>query len=214
MTVTVTPVNDAPTAVDDAIAIQEDTQLTFDPRLNDSKGAPNESSQTLTVTAVSQAAHGSAFLSTGLVSYIPAENYVGQDTFDYTVCDGETPALCDVGTATITLTPVNDPPRASLDSYTVTAAGATLDVRENDSPGPVNDGPQTLAPPTIHTPPQTGAATANPDGTITLCPGGDRDRPGLLLLLRVRQRGSVCPRPGQPRGSAADRRRRRHRRRG
>ena len=168
--VTVTPVNDAPVAVDDALTLQEDVWLGgFNPSSNDSKGPLDESSQTLTVTAVSQASHGSASLNAGLVSYVPAENYVGQDSFTYTVCDG-TPGLCDDGTVTITLTPVNDAPRASLDSYTVTAAGATFDVRENDSPGPVNDGPQTLAAPTIHTPPQTGTATANPDGTITYVP--------------------------------------------
>jgi Ca2+-binding RTX toxin-like protein len=176
--VTVTPVNDVPIAVDDPITVQEDVPISaITPASNDSRGADNESGQVLSVTALTPGpgSIGSWSLNGGVVSYVPPENYVGQDTITYTVCDdGKTNTvddpLCDDGAITITLTPVNDAPRASLDSYTVGQGGNTLDVRENDSPGPVNDGPQTLAAPTIATPPLGGTAMVNPDGTITYVP--------------------------------------------
>ena len=53
--VTVTEVNDAPTATDDSKTVAEDGTLSFpasDLTANDSAGPANESGQTLTVTAV------------------------------------------------------------------------------------------------------------------------------------------------------------------
>ena len=69
------------------------------------------------------------------------------------------------------MTAVNDPPVAAADTYTVTAAGAALDVRANDSPGPANEG-QSLAVPTVVAAPTSGTATAEPNGTITYLPSG------------------------------------------
>ena len=54
VSITVTEVNDAPTAVNDTTTVAEDGSVTFDPRPNDSKGPANESTQTLTITAVTQ----------------------------------------------------------------------------------------------------------------------------------------------------------------
>ena len=56
VTITVTEVNDAPTANDDTATTDEDTQVNIsalDLTTNDSTGPANESSQTLTVTTVS-----------------------------------------------------------------------------------------------------------------------------------------------------------------
>jgi Ca2+-binding RTX toxin-like protein len=88
--------------------------------------------------------------------------------FTYTVEDDE--FFTPVGNVTVTVTPVNDAPVALADSYTVTSAGATFDVRTNDSKGPANESSQTLAAPTLETAPPSGAATVNPNGTITYTP--------------------------------------------
>src|SRR5437773_791503 len=47
------------------ISVAEDGSVTFDPRSNDSTGPANESSQTLTVTAVTQGAHGTVSFTGG-----------------------------------------------------------------------------------------------------------------------------------------------------
>jgi len=52
--------------------MSEDTILTFDPRANDSTGPANESDQTLTITAVTQGAHGAVEIVGGQVKYTPA----------------------------------------------------------------------------------------------------------------------------------------------
>src|SRR5204863_479988 len=65
VSITVTEVNDAPTAVADSATVAEDGSVTVDPRSNDSTGPANESSQTLTVTAVGAASHGSVSFTGG-----------------------------------------------------------------------------------------------------------------------------------------------------
>src|SRR5213078_856268 len=151
VSVTVTEVNDAPTAVADTTTVAEDGSVTLDPRSNDSTGPANESGQTLTVTAVTQGAHGTvSFTATG-VTYTPAANYNGPDSFTYTVTDnGTTNGAADPKSATatvsITVTEVNDAPTAVADSATVAEDGSvTLDPRTNESTGPANESTQTLA---------------------------------------------------------------------
>ena len=87
---TITEVNDAPTAVADSKSVAEDGSLSFpasDLTSNDSKGPANESGQTLTATAVSSTAstHGSVSLSAGTVTYTPAADFNGAASFSYTV---------------------------------------------------------------------------------------------------------------------------------
>ncbi|MBF4467764.1 Ig-like domain-containing protein, partial [Flavobacterium sp. LC2016-12] len=57
----------------------------------------------------------------GSYTYMPAANFHGADTVNYTVTDGN---LTDIGTLTITVTPVNDAPLAVDD--TITAIEDTL----------------------------------------------------------------------------------------
>ena len=61
----------------------------------------------LTVTSVTQPVSGTVTLVGGVVTYVPAENFNGQVSFDYTVSDG---VLTDVGTVTGIVDPENDPP--------------------------------------------------------------------------------------------------------
>ena len=85
VSVTVTSVNDPPIAVDDALDTAEDTSGTVDVLANDLDldGDP------LTVTAVSSPAHGTRRSTRGgVVTYTPAANYHGPDSFTYTVSDG------------------------------------------------------------------------------------------------------------------------------
>ncbi|MGK2854073.1 MAG: Ig-like domain-containing protein, partial [Microbacteriaceae bacterium] len=83
--VTITPVNDAPVAVDDSASTLAEVPVTIQVRTNDT----DIDSPTLTVTAVTQGAHGSVAIDAGqTVTYTPAAAWIGPDTFTYTISDG------------------------------------------------------------------------------------------------------------------------------
>jgi cysteine-rich repeat protein len=135
VTVTVTPVNDAPVAVDDAATTAEDTALTIAVAtlLANDTDVEND---TLAVTAVGNATNGTVALAGGVVTFIPNANFNGTATFEYTVSDG---TASDTGTVTVTVTGVNDPPVA-VDDTAVTLedtprvlATATLLVNDTDA---------------------------------------------------------------------------------
>jgi VCBS repeat-containing protein len=122
--ITVTNVEDAPDAVNDAATIAEDSGANaINVLANDS----DVDGDTLTVTAVTQGTHGSVAITGGGtgVSYTPAANFFGTDSFTYTVSDGN--GGTDTATVSMTITNVNDAPVATGDSY-VTNSNATLNV--------------------------------------------------------------------------------------
>src|SRR6184192_3676010 len=118
VTITVTPVNDAPVAAnDDSYTTPEDTQLTVSAPgvlANDS----DVDGDALSAVLVSGPSHGTLTLnSDGSFSYMPALNFNGIDSFTYKASDGQVQS--GVATVTITVTPVNDAPvAADDDSYT------------------------------------------------------------------------------------------------
>ena len=61
---------------------------------NDRPGPSNESTQSLTVTAVTATAstHGTVTLVDGVVTYVPDVDFVGSASFTYTACDDGTTA--------------------------------------------------------------------------------------------------------------------------
>ncbi|HTG35180.1 MAG TPA: Ig-like domain-containing protein [Thermoanaerobaculia bacterium] len=129
VTITVTPVNDAPVAVADTAAVAEDGFV-------DAAVLGNESDpdgDTLTVTSVTQGAHGAAVIHPdGTVRYTPAADYNGSDSFTYTISDGNGGTA--MATVTVAVAAVDDAPVAVNDSAAVTAGGAaTISVLANDT---------------------------------------------------------------------------------
>ncbi|HEX4418160.1 MAG TPA: Ig-like domain-containing protein [Kofleriaceae bacterium] len=122
-------VDDPPVAVDDAASLDEDTAATIAVTANDS----DVDGDALTVTSVTQPAHGSAAIADAThVTYTPAPNYHGGDAFTYTISDGQG------GTATATVTlaiaSVNDAPVAVADLASLLEDGSVvIDVVANDS---------------------------------------------------------------------------------
>ncbi|HKG60567.1 MAG TPA: DNA/RNA non-specific endonuclease [Pyrinomonadaceae bacterium] len=126
--ITVTEVNDAPVATDDAGSTNEDSHVdlsAIDFAANDSTGTANESLQLLNVTSVSATAntHGTVSLSNGIVTYTPAANFNGAASFEYQVCDngntnGSPDPQCATGLVNVTVNPVNDAPSANSQSVT------------------------------------------------------------------------------------------------
>src|SRR5207244_3421649 len=110
ITVTVSPANDPPVAVDDAANTAEDLPVTISPLDNDS----DVDGDSLTITSVS-ATNGTAVIVGGTnVLFTPAANFNGTATIGYSISDGNG------GTAsaliTVTVSPANDPPVAVDDA--------------------------------------------------------------------------------------------------
>ncbi|MCC7265636.1 MAG: tandem-95 repeat protein, partial [Candidatus Latescibacteria bacterium] len=126
--IVVAPVNDAPVAVDDAITTTEDTPVAVAVLANDRDVDGN----ILAVSALGAAAHGTAALGgDGRVSYRPAADFNGPDSFTYTVSDGSGGSA--TGTVTVTVTPVNDAPVAVADAITTDEdTRGQVDVLAND----------------------------------------------------------------------------------
>ena len=140
----------------------EDTALTIDPAgvlANDT----DADGDTLTASPSSDPAHGTLTeQSDGTWLYTPDADYIGTDSFDYTVTDGNG----GVGTATVTIevTSVNDAPVAQDDTYTTAEDTAlTIDpagVLSNDTDA---DGDTLSASPSSD--PAHGTLTEQSDGT-------------------------------------------------
>ncbi|MFO0796528.1 MAG: tandem-95 repeat protein [Gemmataceae bacterium] len=134
VTVTVAPVNDPPTAADDALTVAEDAAAVVVPVTANDSTAPDPG-EMLTVVSFTPAAHGSVTLVGGQLRYTPAPNYFGADSFTYTISDGNGGTA--TATVTVTVTPVNDNPTAAGDTLTVTEdTAAVVDVLANDSFAP------------------------------------------------------------------------------
>ncbi|MEN6556296.1 MAG: ExeM/NucH family extracellular endonuclease [Anaerolineaceae bacterium] len=116
VTITVTPVDDAPLANNMTVTTPEDASLAIPLDVSDIEG------DVLVVTILTDPLHGSLEVLGTTVTYTPDENYYCPDSFTYKVNDGE----LDSGeaTVTITVTPVDDAP---------VAVGATYDLVENGS---------------------------------------------------------------------------------
>ena len=162
VSVTVTPVNDAPVAVADVNAfVIGATSIAVLTNDTDADG------NTLTLVSATQGAHGTTSISGSSVLYTPATGYVGADTFTYVVSDGQTATA--TGTVTLTVVPAgtNVPPVAVNDTVTVKVDTAkTIAVLANDTDANSGD---VLALVSV-TSPAHGTAVVNATGTVTYTP--------------------------------------------
>ncbi|MCV2891466.1 Ig-like domain-containing protein, partial [Ruegeria aquimaris] len=85
VTVTVTPVNDAPVANSNYAITDQDVPVTFDVIANDT----DVDGDTLELAAVGSATNGSVSFDGNSVTYTPNADFYGVDTFTYTVSDGQ-----------------------------------------------------------------------------------------------------------------------------
>ncbi|WP_231100785.1 Ig-like domain-containing protein [Pseudoalteromonas luteoviolacea] len=112
VTVTLTPVNDAPVANDNTATLQEEGSFEVNVLGNDSDVDDNDSFNLASVTVVDKPQFGQATVNAqGAIVYTPNEHYFGDDTFTYTVQDSSG-ATSNKATVTMTVTPVNDAPVA------------------------------------------------------------------------------------------------------
>jgi large repetitive protein len=120
VSITVTAVNDAPIAVDDSDTTTEDNAITFTALTGNDTDAESD---TLTVTAVSNAANGSVILNGGAPIFTPDADFSGTASFDYTVGDGN--GAFDTGSVMVTVTPAPDVSSVTPATVSVEASGGT-----------------------------------------------------------------------------------------
>lgn len=140
VTVTVTPVNDAPVANNDTYTTPEDMTLIVPVAgmlSNGTLGAgvlandTDVEGDTLTAVIVSPASHGTLSLNpNGSFTYMPEADFNGTDSFTYRAVDGFSTG--NVATVTINVTPVSDPLR--ITSQRMTTGGFELQVAGDAAP--------------------------------------------------------------------------------
>jgi Bacterial Ig domain/Thrombospondin type 3 repeat len=155
------PVNRAPEAVDDTISMLEDTNVIIRAIDND----VDVDGDTISVQSVTDPADGTATINAdGTITYIPNPNFNGDDSFEYTISDGN--GGTDTATVRIEVLSVNDAPVANTDVVSVRSGETvTIDVLAND----VDVDGDTIFVQSVTDPPR-GTARINPDNTITYTP--------------------------------------------
>ena len=173
VTVTVTNTHETPIARDDAVTIDEDNSIVISVLDNDFVDA----AATLSVDAVGTPAapsNGSVAITDNgtTVTYTPAANFNGTDSFSYTVSDEE-PSLTDTGTVVVTVHAANDAPVATDDNV-ATAVGTLIVIRVLDNDLEV-DGDTTLVVSTVGTPavPSNSVAITDNGTTVTYTPAAN-----------------------------------------
>ncbi len=156
-TAEVTVGNTVPVATAQSVTTDEDTPVAIhlagvDPDVADGV-------DTLTFAVAAAPSHGvltNFDPETGTVTYTPAKDYNGSDSFTFTVTDGD--AVSAPATVDITINPVNDPPvAANLTTYTPIGKSVNIMLQATD----VDQG-QTFTF-SIISPPQHGTLTASRD---------------------------------------------------
>jgi hypothetical protein len=129
LVITITAVNDAPVAVDDAETIAEDASATTFTVIDDDTDTESDS---LSLSSITYTGTGTVSLSGNQIVYTPASNFNGTETVTYTVSDG---TVTDTGTLTITVTAANDAPVAVDDTETILedAALTNITVLDDDT---------------------------------------------------------------------------------
>lgn len=159
VTITVTPVNDAPVANNDTASTPEDASVKIPVLGNDS----DVDGDTISVSSTTSPSHGSVVVNQdGTITYTPNANYNGVDSFQYTITDGN--GGTSTATVNITVTPVNDAPTATGDSKTTPE---DTPVSGSVTGSDVDGDALTF---TRGTAPAHGSVTVNADGTYTYTP--------------------------------------------
>ena len=167
VSITLTPENDVPIAVNDSYTLKEGGTLNISvPGLLSNDTDADGDALRVNTTAIATPSNGTLTLNTdGSFTYIHNGNEATNDSFAYEITDGLATAAAMVS---ITLTPENDAPIAVNDSYTVNEGG-TLNI---SAPGLLSndtdvDGDALRAITTPVSPPSNGSVTLNADGSFT-----------------------------------------------
>ena len=195
-TITVSPVNDPPVAVDDAFAGFED--LFVGPTnaegalstvlQNDADADGN--AMTAEIVVPPAQSDSFAFHTTGFFTFRAPKDFNGVLSFTYRITDGT--SWSQPATVTVTFRPVNDPPGMTYPrQFEVDAEGGPFSQANwatNFSPGPPDESAQTVSlnpfPPGVVSPALfTVLPSLTPDGTLRFTPSGIQGRTVVQFSL-------------------------------
>jgi len=160
VTITVTPVNDAPVANDQSVSTDEDTAVAITLTGSDVEG------DSLTFAVATGPSNGTLSGTPPSLTYTPNADYNGLDSFTFKVNDGTQDSA--PATITVTVPALNDAPVAEDDVASMYEGEAmTINVIGNDTDVDGTIDPSTV---TIGTGPSNGSVVENVDGTVTYTP--------------------------------------------
>ncbi|RLT15285.1 MAG: tandem-95 repeat protein [Planctomycetota bacterium] len=163
VSISISPVNDPPVAVNDTASIASNVAAIVDIAANDL-----DLDDGLDLTSIEigiSPAHGTLTIQTdGKVTYVHNGSEATQDTFTYRIRD-KAGALSNTATVSLSITLVNQPPIAVADNATIAAPGGQveIDVAANDSDP---DGGLNLGSVVIVRAPSNGTAVVLASGSI------------------------------------------------
>ena len=163
VSISISPVNDPPVAVNDTASIASNVAAIVDIAANDL-----DLDDGLDLTSIEigiSPAHGTLTIQTdGKVAYVHNGSEATQDTFTYRIRD-KAGALSNTATVSLSITLVNQPPIAVADNATIAAPGGQveIDVAANDSDP---DGGLNLGSVVIVRAPSNGTAVVLASGSI------------------------------------------------
>ncbi len=134
--ITISAANSPPTAVDDALSVDEDTVgNVLDLLANDSDVDVGD---TVSVYSVDTTGTLGTVVNNGTnVTYTPSAGYVGNDSFTYVLADNH--GATATATVTVTVNNVNDPPVATGESISVLSGTSSSTLTSGDSSVLAND---------------------------------------------------------------------------
>ena len=162
-----TPDNAAPVANDDTAITEAGTPVEGNVLVNDF----DPDGDTITVTSNTEPTNGSVTVNPdGTFTYTPEPGFVGEDSFEYTVCDDADPSLCATGTVTIEVVADTDNTTVANDDAFFGYIGEEItgNVLTNDS-DPEGDAISVIS----NTQPANGSVTVAADGSLTYTPNPD-----------------------------------------
>ncbi len=165
VTVSVDADDDPPVADDDAFGVSEDSS---DNALDVLDGDTDLDSDALTIFAVGTSNKvGTLVHSDTVITYTPATDFFGTETFTYTVGDGS--GGYDTASVVVTVNNVNDAPVAVNDAYTTTQ-GVPLTVPAPGVLGNDDDVDDDSLAAVLDSGPTNGALTPDVDGSMIYTP--------------------------------------------
>ena len=165
------PSNQPPVANPDTASTEINTSVTGTVIVNDYDTDGDNILVTTTTVTTTEGVVVTIDPITGIYTYTPPTDFVGVDTFTYTICDDGIPSLCDDTIVEITVIDVNDEDNntfANDDAYNGNPGEDIIgNVSDNDS-DPENDNQTVATTPVIA--PLNGTVVLQPDGNFVYTP--------------------------------------------
>jgi hypothetical protein len=173
-----------PVAQNDSADTRVNQAVTIDVLNNDRDADENLDRGSLKIQT--NPTNGNVNISNGRIVYTPKQNFRGNDSFVYQICD-ET-ALCATATVTVTVSGPKGP--NAIDDYGPTTKGRpiTINILQNDEIGDSALNRDTLV---LLTQPRNGTVTLNPDKTVRYIPNTDFEG-GDNIRYKICDQNNLC----------------------